>query len=33
VHVINKQNEFDENWWLNASLGVAVNLSIDLEFE
>ncbi|MDB9454301.1 hypothetical protein [Dolichospermum circinale] len=30
---LNKQNEFDENWWLNASLGVAVNLSIDLEFE
>jgi hypothetical protein len=30
---LNKQNEFDENWWINASLGVAVNLSIDLEFE
>ncbi|MBD2133419.1 hypothetical protein H6F47_13515 [Sphaerospermopsis sp. FACHB-1094] len=30
---LNKQTEFDENWWIDASLGVAVNLSIDLEFE
>ncbi|MBE9218099.1 hypothetical protein [Dolichospermum flos-aquae] len=29
----NKLREFRKNWWREASLGVAVNLSIDLEFE
>lgn len=30
---LDKQHKFERDWWLNASLGVAVNLSIDLEFE
>ncbi|MTJ08397.1 hypothetical protein [Anabaena sp. UHCC 0204] len=30
---LNKLDEFKENWWSDASYGVAVNLSIDLEFE
>ncbi|MEA5553032.1 hypothetical protein VB713_18975 [Anabaena cylindrica UHCC 0172] len=30
---LNQLNEFDENWWIDASLGVAVNLCIHLDFE
>lgn len=36
VHVdeaLNKLDNFNESWWNNASRGVAVNLSIDVEFE
>ncbi|QKQ73932.1 hypothetical protein [Nostoc sp. TCL240-02] len=30
---LNKLDEFDQKWWIEASLGVAVNLYINLEFE
>lgn len=30
---LNKLEEFDENWWIDASSGVAVNLCIHLDFE
>ncbi|MEH2069184.1 MAG: hypothetical protein V7K47_13655 [Nostoc sp.] len=30
---LNKLDEFDQKWWIEASLGVAVNLCINLEFE
>ncbi|MBD2388103.1 hypothetical protein [Cylindrospermum sp. FACHB-282] len=30
---LNKLDEFDQEWWIDASLGVAVNLCINLDFE
>jgi hypothetical protein len=30
---LNQLEEFDENWWIDASSGVAVNLCIHLDFE
>jgi hypothetical protein len=30
---LNQLDELDENWWIDASLGVAVNLCIHLDFE
>jgi hypothetical protein len=30
---LNQLDEFDENWWIDASSGVAVNLCIHLDFE
>ncbi|MEH2158811.1 hypothetical protein [Nostoc sp.] len=30
---LSKLDEFDNKWWIEASLGVAVNLCINLEFE
>ncbi|MBG1267921.1 hypothetical protein [Nostoc sp. WHI] len=30
---LSKLDEFDHKWWIEASLGVAVNLCINLEFE
>jgi len=33
AEAFNKLREFRKNWWCEASYGVAVNLSIDLEFE
>lgn len=30
---LNQLEEFDENWWIDASSGVAVNLCINLDFE
>ncbi|HLP91466.1 MAG TPA: hypothetical protein VK184_23140 [Nostocaceae cyanobacterium] len=29
----NKLDLFDENWWLKASVGISVNLCINLDFE
>jgi hypothetical protein len=30
---LNQLEKFDENWWIDASSGVAVNLCINLDFE